>query len=154
MSIFLTTRVKTTGSIRACPRPTVSVCAFRFQLRCQASRERSREPLIGLATPIPEDVSPPVTKAIVKVMESKEVGMQRCSVCTKQFLVPRAQWIEYHYLEASGVKCSPADMFQPFMRRACSWVCVDRLAMAREEDWQECERRVIESTSSIRTGDI
>lgn len=151
-SVPLTPDYSATFERPAPPPRKRSAAPSLFELSARAC---ARSQFVGqLSALLPEDVSPPVSKAIVKVMESKEVGMQRCSVCSKQFLVPRAQWVEYHYLEDSGLTCSASDMFQPFMRRACSWVCVDRLAAEREEHWQECERRVLESTSSMRTGDI
>ncbi|KAI5199670.1 hypothetical protein E4T38_06881 [Aureobasidium subglaciale] len=120
------------------PSSTRSAAPSLFELSARAC---ARSQYVGqLSTLLPEDVSPPVNTAIGKVLESKEVGMQHCSVCNKQFLVPRAQWVEYYYVGPGGEMCSPSELLRPFLRRACSWVCVDRLTVQREQHWEDCEK--------------
>ncbi|THW42586.1 hypothetical protein D6D21_05796 [Aureobasidium pullulans] len=127
------------------PSPPSAIRSAAPSLFELSARACARSQYVGqLDSLLPEDVSPPVTKAIDKVKESKEIGMQHCSVCNKQFLVPRAQWVEYYYVGPGNEKCSPKELFRPFLRRSCSWVCVDRLTAQREKYWEDCEKLVLE----------
>jgi len=60
--------------------------------------------------------------------------LPRCSVCEKQYVIKRAQWMEYWSVNSphSGERTvlSAENIFLPFMREACSWKCV-------EDVWQE-----------------
>jgi hypothetical protein len=125
------------------PAPPSSVRSAAPSLFELSARACARSQYVGqLSLLLPEDVSPPVDHAIAKVLDSRDIGMQRCSVCTKQFLIPRAQWVEYHHVGPGGEMCSSNEMFHPFLRRTCSWVCVDRLAAQRERYWEDCDRLI------------
>lgn len=132
------------------PSPPSTIRSAAPSLFELSARACARSQYVGqLDELLPEDASPPVTNAIDRVKQSKEVGMQRCSVCSKQFLVPRAQWVEYYYIGTGGETCSSSELLQPFVRRACSWVCVDRLTAQRERHWDECERRIADSAHLV-----
>ncbi|KAI4716962.1 hypothetical protein E4T48_06806 [Aureobasidium sp. EXF-10727] len=129
------------------PSPPSSVRSAAPSLFELSARACARSQYVGqLSTLLPEDASPPVNTAIGKVMESKEIGMQHCSVCNKQFLVPRAQWVDYYYVGPGSEMCSPSELFRPFVRRACSWVCVGRLNEQREKHWENCEKHILDLT--------
>lgn len=129
------------------PSPPSSVRSAAPSLFELSARACARSQYVGqLSTLLPEDASPPVNTAIGKVMESKEIGMQHCSVCNKQFLVPRAQWVDYYYVGPGSEMCSPSELFRPFVRRACSWVCVGRLNEQREDHWEDCEKHILDLT--------
>lgn len=127
------------------PSPPSSVRSAAPSLFELSARACARSQYVGqLSALLPEDASPPVNTAISKVMESKELGMQHCSVCNKQFLVPRAQWVDYYYVGSGSEMCSPSELFRPFVRKACSWVCVGRLAEKREKHWEDCEKHILD----------
>ncbi|KAI4848969.1 hypothetical protein E4T44_03629 [Aureobasidium sp. EXF-8845] len=127
------------------PSPPSSVRSAAPSLFELSARACARSQYVGqLSTLLPEDASPPVNTAIDKVIESKEFGMQHCSVCSKQFLVPRAQWVDYYHVGSGSDMCSPGELFRPFLRRSCSWVCVGRLNEQREKYWEDCERHLLD----------
>ncbi|KAJ5174774.1 uncharacterized protein N7482_000651 [Penicillium canariense] len=63
----------------------------------------------------------------------RQEGSQHCSICQREFIVPRAQWIEWWDCmpyengmkrpRASGEKLRPL----PFKRVSCSWACLPEL---------------------------
>jgi hypothetical protein len=127
------------------PSPPSSVRSAAPSLFELSARACARSQYVGqLSALLPEDASPPVNTAISKVIESKEFGMQHCSVCSKQFLVPRAQWVDYYHVGSGSEMCSPSELFRPFLRRSCSWVCVGRLNEQRERCWEDCEKHLLD----------
>lgn len=118
-----------------------------------SARICSRSPYIHqLPSLLPEDASPPVVGALRKVMESKELGMQACSVCRKHYIIPRARWIEF-WFDGHG----SGEQFLPFNRQACSWRCVQRLREERDDEIHACKNSVAQveaSTSFDIDGDI
>ena len=75
---------------------------------------------------LPCDAPGTVVAALDRALEAKERGLPRCSVCSKEYLVKRAEWIEYWSLHV-GQEIIPARLvFTPFLRRACSWGCALR----------------------------
>jgi hypothetical protein len=129
------------------PSPPSTVRSAAPSLFELSARACARSQYVGqLSTLLPEDASPPVNTAISKVIESREVGMQHCSVCSRQFLVPRAQWVDYYHVGHGSEMCSQSEMFRPFVRRSCSWVCVGRLNEQRERYWEDCESHILEMT--------
>lgn len=109
------------------PVKSVSAAPSLFEL---SARSCARSPYINqLSSLLPDDASPPVTRALERVTESKEVGLEACSVCRKSYVIPRAQWVEY-WFDGHG----SGEQFLPFMRSACSWKCVQRLANDRADE--------------------
>ena len=59
----------------------------------------------------------------------KEAGGRKCSVCQREYIVPRTEWVEWWYLlppHSSGKSESALDQSGgpiPFLRRGCSWAC-------------------------------
>ncbi|KAG9622337.1 hypothetical protein KCV04_g13325, partial [Aureobasidium melanogenum] len=127
------------------PSPPSSLQSAAPSLFELSARACARSQYVGqLSALLPEDASPPVNTAISKVIESKQLGMQHCSVCNKQFLVPRAQWVDYYYVGPGSEMCSPSELFRPFLRKSCSWVCVSRLTEQREKYWENCEKHIFD----------
>ncbi|KAH0021389.1 hypothetical protein KCU78_g6148, partial [Aureobasidium melanogenum] len=127
------------------PSPPSSLRSAAPSLFELSARACARSQYVGqLSALLPEDASPPVNTAISKVIESKQLGMQHCSVCNKQFLVPRAQWVDYYYVGPGSEMCSPSELFRPFLRKSCSWVCVGRLTEQREKYWEDCEKHILD----------
>lgn len=132
------------------PSPPSAVRSAAPSLFELSARACARSQYVGqLSALLPEDASPPVNTAIEKVIESKEFGMQHCSVCSKQFLVPRAQWVDYYYVGPGSEMCSSSELFRPFLRRACSWVCLCRLNEQRERYWDDCEKHILDLVHSV-----
>lgn len=95
-----------------------------------SARACARSPFLGQlgSLVLSEDSSPPVTRALDRATRSKQEGLRNCSVCKKQYLIARAQWMEYWYNGSSS-----SDVFLPFLRHACSWACVGRLGAERDD---------------------
>jgi len=93
---------------------------------------------------LPEDPPPPVEDALRKVMESKEVGLRRCSVCRSDYVIPRAQWIEYWY-DGHG----SGEQFLPFMRQACSGKCVEQLVDDRTHELAALQETSAKAQASL-----
>lgn len=65
-----------------------------------------------------------------QVKKIRAAGGQQCSVCQKEYIIPRTEWLEWwdctpfengmKLARASGEKLRPL----PFKRFGCSWVCV------------------------------
>ncbi|KAJ5933381.1 hypothetical protein N7454_005710 [Penicillium verhagenii] len=65
-----------------------------------------------------------------RVKKIRAAGGQQCSVCHKEYIIPRAEWLEWwdctpqenglKRARASGEKLRPL----PFKRYGCSWICV------------------------------
>lgn len=109
------------------PTPHDSPAPSLFELSARAC---ARSPFLGqLDSLLPDDPSPPVTKALKRATRSKEEGLRTCSVCKKQYLIARAEWMEYWH---NGSVSS--NVFLPFLRQACSWACVGRLRAERDEE--------------------
>lgn len=56
--------------------------------------------------------------ALEAAQDAKMYGRNKCTICKREFIVRRAEWIEFHH---SPWKQSPA---VPFLRQGCSWSCV------------------------------
>ncbi|KAK7510604.1 uncharacterized protein IWZ02DRAFT_437149 [Phyllosticta citriasiana] len=69
------------------------------------------------------DESPsPVIRGLEEMERVLNAGGQTCSICSKPYIQPGAEWVEYwHY--ADTLVCRADDSFLPFLRRACSLGC-------------------------------
>ncbi|KAK7605710.1 hypothetical protein JOL62DRAFT_529400, partial [Phyllosticta paracitricarpa] len=69
------------------------------------------------------DESPsPVIRGLEETERVLNAGGQICSICSKPYIQPGAEWVEYwHY--ADTLVCRADDSFLPFLRRACSLGC-------------------------------
>lgn len=94
---------------------------FELVLRC-AQREYN---LAGLPIHIPAAVSTALNKAAKDV----EVGNQRCTTCNREFIIPRAEWMEYWFSGPPTQAALTQDAILPFLRKACSWACAETTAV-------------------------
>lgn len=93
---------------------------FELSLR-SASRAVSHPEL--LRDLLPHDTPAHVTHALDAMAKVQQDGGHRCSVCSKEYILPRAEWIEYWHYVPDSLVCSANDAFLPFLRRACSLGC-------------------------------
>ncbi|KAH7073079.1 hypothetical protein BKA63DRAFT_473540 [Paraphoma chrysanthemicola] len=74
------------------------------------------------------DPPPPVADAVLKQAEQNDCGgygvFKKCHVCSKQYVVARAQWIEWW---------RPQMPVLPFKVQVCSWACVPDAMRHRPE---------------------
>ena len=75
---------------------------------------------------------PPVYEFLKRTVEHKVAGGVRCSVCDKEYVIPRTEWVEWH----SGIS-GPWLRPLPFLRRGCSWQCVVDFEELPPE-WKDC----------------
>lgn len=59
-------------------------------------------------------------------------GMSTCSVCQQQYIIARAEWIEYWHVPQDYNCFCYDELFLPFLRRACSWTCADQVFEERD----------------------
>jgi hypothetical protein len=74
---------------------------------------------------LPEDVPTSVRSGLDMAIRTRSEGGRVCSTCKRNYIVPRAEWIEYHHIH--GMQNSRDDinsLFLPFLRRVCSLACV------------------------------
>ncbi|GAB7357240.1 hypothetical protein MBLNU459_g8220t1 [Dothideomycetes sp. NU459] len=114
-------------AVQSLPARTGSSAPSLFELSARAC---ARSPYLGqLGSLLPDEPSPPVDRALDRAIRSKEEGLRTCSVCRKQYLIARAQWMEFWY---NGTASS--EPFLPFLRHSCSWACVGRLWAERDDE--------------------
>jgi hypothetical protein len=74
---------------------------------------------------LPDDISPSVQRGLKIAIQAHNEGGRKCSTCKRAYIVPRAEWVEYHYIHHPDRRGRGIDeMFIPFLRRVCSWACV------------------------------
>ncbi|KAL0258328.1 hypothetical protein SLS55_007504 [Diplodia seriata] len=93
---------------------------FELSLRSAARAVPNAEFLRDL---LPLDTPNPVLRALDDAIKVQQNGGQLCSVCKKEYILPRAEWIEYWHYVPDSLVCSGDDAFLPFLRRACSLGC-------------------------------
>ena len=106
---------------------------------CFASPQLSQLPFL-----LPDECPVHITKLIKRTFKLKEAGGQTCSVCKREYIVPRTEWIEWWYCEPWGSTRTDREKVLaqdrgpvPFLRRGCSWSC-----------WEESENPLIRGWSS------
>jgi Leucine-rich repeat (LRR) protein len=73
----------------------------------------------------PETLPVPVLRGLAQATAAQSEGGRTCSVCNRDYLIPRAEWIEFwHYLPDLDYSCPIENLFLPFLRRGCSPGCV------------------------------
>ena len=75
---------------------------------------------------LPEDCPCHLRRLLESTWRLKEAGGKECSVCKKEYIIPRTEWIEWWYCLPGGAKVknrSDVSMPVPFLRRGCSWKC-------------------------------
>ena len=115
---------------RPSPPPTQGSCApSLFEL---AARSCLDSPFLRqLPSLLPYDTPSPISAVLHKASRLKELGVPQCSVCNKSYVIKRAEWMEYWACNLeTGVSLANRP-FLPFMRRACSWGCAERVASER-----------------------
>jgi hypothetical protein len=78
-----------------------------------------------LHTLLPDDAPKPVVQALETACQAREEGGKICSVCGRNYIIPRTEWVEYWHLPPRyGQRSSPEEMFWPFLRKGCSPGCL------------------------------
>ncbi|KAF2157105.1 hypothetical protein K461DRAFT_264049 [Myriangium duriaei CBS 260.36] len=107
--------------------------ASRAQSLFEAASRAVRQhlPLMEIATSSYRENFEPIGKIMALCGELKHQHLPSCSVCGRQYLFKRAEWIEYWHCNVNGDLKSPHFDFLPFMRRACSWGCAEEAGSGR-----------------------
>jgi hypothetical protein len=104
-------------------------------------RACSRTPqLPHLASELPEDCPESFIGLLGLATAKKESGGSKCTVCKRDFIIPRTEWIEWWQIakavdESETVSAASqlrkvenerdaAESMVPLIRRGCSWLCV------------------------------
>ncbi|KAF7196008.1 Glucose-repressible alcohol dehydrogenase transcriptional effector [Pseudocercospora fuligena] len=72
---------------------------------------------------IPAELPVRVRTALQQAAAGLEIGNQQCTMCSRTFVIARAEWVEYWF---SGFPSQPElsqETVFPFSRKACSWRC-------------------------------
>ncbi|KAF2222214.1 hypothetical protein BDZ85DRAFT_138881 [Elsinoe ampelina] len=77
-------------------------------------------------------VTGPIQHMLEHLQQNRTARLPSCSVCGRQYLFKRAEWVEYWHCNMSGSSVPSHLLFLPFMRRTCSWGCV-RVAWCERE---------------------
>jgi hypothetical protein len=71
----------------------------------------------------PDGLPPAITAALHAAARGVEYGNERCSVCKNEFIVARAEWMEFWFNGFPRQDCLTPETILPFLRRVCSWRC-------------------------------
>ena len=55
--------------------------------------------------------------------KAQEYGNEKCSTCSRHFIVARAEWMEYWFNGFPAQDCLTQEAVVPFLRKGCSWNC-------------------------------
>ena len=76
-------------------------------------------------TDVPSDLPPSLRTGLESAAHGVEFGNDVCSTCGKDFIVARAEWMEYWFHGfPGGFTGLTEETVLPFSRRVCSWACV------------------------------
>lgn len=73
----------------------------------------------------PTDIPRSVSDAFQQAAKGVEMGNEKCSVCGKEFIIARAEWMEFWFCGFPAQEALTRESILPFLRRACGWGCVD-----------------------------
>lgn len=82
---------------------------------------------------LPTDAPEPVLRGLLQAENAKNKGGRLCSVCGKEYILPRAEWVEFWHYVPDTLVCSTDETYLPFLRRACSWGCAEERAAAEAQ---------------------
>jgi ribosomal protein S27AE len=84
--------------------------------------------LRDVSSDLPKDTPSTVARALEQAAHGVEYGNERCSTCSKSFVVARAEWLEYWFHGHEYYDLSEEKIL-PFKRKACSWDCAQVTAV-------------------------
>jgi hypothetical protein len=109
-----------------------------------------------LASELPEDGPESFVSLLDLATAKKESGASKCTICKRDFIIPRAEWIEWWQIakamdktDASNVSSElskvenerdAAESMVPLIRRGCSWLCIPESTVVEgeKEEREEC----------------
>jgi hypothetical protein len=110
----------------------------------------SRTPQLPyLQSMLPEPCPEYLPELLTTVATKKESGSTKCTMCKRDFIIPRTEWIEWWEITKIADKgmasaASPLRQMEnerdilekmvPLMRRGCSWLCVPVQVIFEEDD--------------------
>lgn len=71
-----------------------------------------------------EDIPPSVLTLLGLAQDSQESGMRSCTMCRREMILPRQEWIEWWATNKPGHSLTSSAI--PYLRRQCSLKCTDR----------------------------
>lgn len=99
---------------------------------------------------LPEDSPAVLVELLAYAVDKKESGGSKCTICGRNFIVPRTEWIEWweiaKVLDHNGMASAASPLRQmenerdvlesmvPLMRRGCSWLCVPEQITVVEDE--------------------
>ena len=97
---------------------TTAPSLFELALRSAQTSYDLRD----VSTTLAKSTPPNIVRALEEAARGAEYGNERCSTCTKEFVVPRAEWLEYWFHGHEYYDLSEEKIL-PFKRKVCSWEC-------------------------------
>ena len=111
----------------------------------------SRAPQLPyLSSYLPEHTPEYLPELLEMASMKKESGGSKCTICKRNFIVPRTEWLEWweisRAVEEKGMASAASPLRQmenerdslektvPLMRRGCSWLCVPGSLTTEEQD--------------------
>ncbi|KAK8158902.1 hypothetical protein IWX90DRAFT_482300 [Phyllosticta citrichinensis] len=109
--------------------PAMELANLPNKTRVPSLYELSLRAAAGTSSPhtlrnfLSDESSPdPVVRGLEEMERVLNAGGRICSVCSKPYIQPGAEWVEYWHC-ADTLFCGAEDSFVPFLRRACSLGC-------------------------------
>lgn len=95
---------------------------------CYKSPQLSQLPFL-----VPKDCPTHLTQLLKDTWKLREAGGKICSVCGREYIIPRTEWLEWWYcIPSEAIMTGDSISFQmdrkpvPLLRRGCSWACWDQ----------------------------
>ncbi len=106
--------------VNAPPATATSVAPSLFEL---ALRSLQANYTIQDSSQYPDDLASSVKHALQQAAAGAQYGNDRCSVCSRSFILARAEWMEFWFNGFPSQDCLTQETVLPFLRKACSWTC-------------------------------
>ncbi|KAK8203054.1 hypothetical protein IWZ01DRAFT_486924 [Phyllosticta capitalensis] len=102
------------------PNKTRVPSLFEIALRTANAKKFTAQMLLDC---LGDERPPRVVDALTEMKRVVDSGGQCCSVCSKPYILPMAEWVEFWHYAPDTLVCKADDSFLPFLRRACSLGC-------------------------------
>jgi hypothetical protein len=109
--------------------------------------------LAHLPTLLHDECPAYLSELLIKAAAKKDSGGSKCTICSRNFIVPRAEWIEWweiakilDHKTIAGMASAASPLRQkenerdvlesmvPLIRRSCSWLCVPKIDNVLKSD--------------------
>jgi len=104
------------------PPPTHASLRAPSMLEIMLRKAQHKYSQAAMASAGEESLPDAIVHGLLMASEGIDFGNRRCSHCNLEFLIPRAEWLEY-WFHGQVTENLCEEKILPFRRLACSWAC-------------------------------